>query len=325
MKKILIGLIAICVVCLPVYAVHKTAAGMECGGCHVMHTSSNAKLLVANTTEGMCLQCHDSGGSQYGDYSTTVPVVMNATGPGIAGDFADMSANDNGDTSSTGNGHNYNNTGAALAIPGSSLGTMNIDCGSCHDAHGSGLADDTGDNSPGAGTVDFYRNLWQQPPDGDGSNADILCSLKDTSLANGGADDYDLSDTSYGKIDPAGGASGFSQWCITCHDNYDGVSALTDDWLVHPVDEDYAEDVGTEDMADFTTSYLAAATDLPLQDVAAGSSANAGPRGDADDDEVFCLTCHKAHGSAYEDGLRWDNSPGATIADDVGCQACHLR
>jgi predicted CXXCH cytochrome family protein len=43
----------------------------------------------------------------------------------------------------------------------------------------------------------------------------------------------------------------------------------------------------------------------------------------APDNEVFCLTCHKAHGSTYPFALRWNyGTPGSPTASD-GCQQCH--
>ena len=38
----------------------------------------------------------------------------------------------------------------------------------------------------------------------------------------------------------------------------------------------------------------------------------------AEDNHVFCLTCHKPHGTQHSDGLRWDND-----APNKGCQQCH--
>ncbi len=37
--------------------------------------------------------------------------------------------------------------------------------------------------------------------------------------------------------------------------------------------------------------------------------------------EVFCLTCHRAHGSDYKNGLNWDYGGGSS----EGCQQCHNK
>ncbi|MDA8138775.1 MAG: hypothetical protein M0036_08980 [Desulfobacteraceae bacterium] len=40
--------------------------------------------------------------------------------------------------------------------------------------------------------------------------------------------------------------------------------------------------------------------------------------GNARDGQVFCLTCHRAHGSAYQDAMRWDYGKSSQ-----GCLECH--
>ncbi len=55
---------------------------------------------------------------------------------------------------------------------------------------------------------------------------------------------------------------------------------------------------------------------------------------DADnEDKVFCLSCHFAHGGPYCDALRWDyitnvvqgDQTGNAIPSNLGCQQCHSR
>jgi predicted CXXCH cytochrome family protein len=41
--------------------------------------------------------------------------------------------------------------------------------------------------------------------------------------------------------------------------------------------------------------------------------------------EVFCLSCHQAHGSANAFGLRWDYGTGPAGTRQAGCQQCHNR
>jgi len=42
----------------------------------------------------------------------------------------------------------------------------------------------------------------------------------------------------------------------------------------------------------------------------------------AQNNEVFCLTCHKAHGSEYASSLRW---PYRTEDSNLGCEQCHNK
>ena len=42
----------------------------------------------------------------------------------------------------------------------------------------------------------------------------------------------------------------------------------------------------------------------------------------AENNEVFCLSCHKAHGSDEESSLRWSYREDG---DNAGCQQCHNK
>ena len=42
----------------------------------------------------------------------------------------------------------------------------------------------------------------------------------------------------------------------------------------------------------------------------------------ASNNEVFCLTCHKAHGSEYNSSMRW---PYQEDGSNLGCQQCHNK
>ncbi len=128
---IVLGVIALAIV-LPmdsVYAVHKGAGGMDCSGCHTMHNSQQSasmggsptgRLLRGTTTEALCLSCHDTAGSLYTTYSTTVPAVK-GTPAGIpaAGNFTDLDAtNDAAAQVAKGKGHNLGEGANTLTPPG---------------------------------------------------------------------------------------------------------------------------------------------------------------------------------------------------------------
>lgn len=107
-------------------------------------------------------------------------------------------------------------------------------------------------------------------------------------------------------------------------------------WLRHPTDfslkstaalseyRSYADAAGT--LA--TTSGVTAAYNYvaPLAS-ATPTSAITDPFSGTDNDIVTCLSCHRAHGSAYADLLRWDytkmTAGVATGFDNKGCFACH--
>jgi predicted CXXCH cytochrome family protein len=46
---------------------------------------------------------------------------------------------------------------------------------------------------------------------------------------------------------------------------------------------------------------------------------NVATKADKITNEVFCLTCHKAHGSRYKNSLRWSED------SNLGCQQCHNK
>ncbi len=129
-----------------------------------------------------------------------------------------------------------------------------------------------------------------------------------------------------GGIRPPNGT--MSEFCGTCHGNFHTVATSTSSgigsvasspFIRHP--SDYFIPVGGE-YALFTT-YKVTSPVARVGAVPAGPSATVTPGADA----VMCLSCHVAHGSDYDDMLRWDytlmtvGSGGA--ASGTGCFACH--
>lgn len=164
-----------------------------------------------------------------------------------------------------------------------------LSCVSCHAPHGS----------------DGYRNLLLEPP---GSlNAAPVTVVVDQAVTAGGG-------TPGAVYDPAnlGYRSGFSAWCNDCHGDFHGRTPAEEGtatpWLRHPQDEPLAGAYG----ADFAHWSGTFAERVPVEspDDPAVPSA---------DDRVFCLSCHKAHGSAHRAGLIFLD--GATALST--CQQCH--
>ena len=109
-----------------------------------------------------------------------------------------------------------------------------------------------------------------------------------------------------------------SAFCGGCHIEFHRANNITSGsaWVRHPVDTALPT-TGVFSEYNPVTSYDA---DVP---VAWTASTNTGDRGTA---VVMCLTCHRAHGSPYDDMLRWDYntdcSTGVANAD-CGCFKCH--
>ena len=113
--------------------------------------------------------------------------------------------------------------------------------------------------------------------------------------------------------------TGMSDWCLSCH------SAFADNANMHPtnVPVPMATYNGYVKTGDFTGVAATAFDELvPFErGVADGSllpdvSAAAYTVGVEDaNDVVMCLTCHRAHGSAFDNGLRWDGTSSELIAE----------
>ena len=108
--------------------------------------------------------------------------------------------------------------------------------------------------------------------------------------------------------------SGMSDWCANCHDNLHSDNTSN---FIHPIGQLgstiaalYNSYVSTDDVTggNVGTSYMGL---VPFEvvnvDLSTVNSENytMGPDGAA---EVMCLTCHRAHASAYQDATRWDMS-----------------
>ena len=169
--------------------------------------------------------------------------------------------------------------GVAEVPPGGTQ-AMVLTCTTCHDPHG---------NSN-------YRNLRPDPTQS--SPPDVSVVVQQTFVADGTdaanrEKVYVPSNVIY--------KSGVSKWCAKCH-------SAPPPGCDHPVDRTMWGSV----LADYSRW---AATTLPRVPVHSPSD-NTIP---SQDDEVNCLSCHKAHGSANNRALIY--ADGLTI--DSTCQECH--
>jgi hypothetical protein len=143
---------------------------------------------------------------------------------------------------------------------------------------------------------------------------------------------------------------GISAFCAQCHGAWHEARYITNksgtsDWNRHPVNNRLVDATPTSggsvnifefahynQQGDTTQAPYTATTATKLP---AAQGAVAATRYYADDngDKVFCLSCHFAHGSIYNDILRWNYTSavsagsqiGNGIASNVGCQQCHNR
>jgi len=319
---------------------------LHCGHCHVMHATRNDgltkynsgagydHLLLAGSITETCLTCHN--GSTYTD----------VVGAGLSTEMIPASGGQNSEfttdpygasggffcadykTASSKFGHDLFASGPVTAIQGSWVSDgSGMTCGDCHEVHGN----------------HNYRNLKLQPGNG-GSNINI--TYNET-----GADV---------QIDPAktgrnarrtdaiafNAGNDLSNWCLDCHSDIDSSSTTK-----HPVNRSLSDAAGngTVDAANWAKgvsgggwgfgntvddAYGATEYGVPrVRFAQSGDTFSACTTVHADND-VMCLTCHKAHGSKYDSAQCWPyqrysavtpNPAYSPIDRAAACQQCHNR
>jgi hypothetical protein len=310
----------------------------HCDGCHTMHNSRDGvyatehehgaggspgatvtpSLMIGTDASSTCLNCHNGTGSYH---------VLSADGsvysPG--GDFFWVTLDTPGPRGSTflgeGRGHNVVSADFGLVADGTLTVAPNRDaavpyqasvlgCQSCHDPHGknaSGLPI-TGSGSYGAvatsGTaVGNYRLLGTNGYDA-GSGV-TFTNPAPIAMTNS----YGESDSSHVDY-----GTGMSEWCVNCHSGFDADGSLAHR---HPA----SNDAHLDGFGDVYNRYRATGNVLPAPD-SSDSYDRLVPfeRGTADvtlldntttmgpdiNSNIMCLTCHRAHASAFPDITRWD-------------------
>ena len=130
--------------------------------------------------------------------------------------------------------------------------------------------------------------------------------------------------TGEGSGSLSGGAGTMTAFCSGCHGNFHSDQKSGDEWIRHPSDFVIPN---SGEYASMSTAYNpnvpvarthAAITALdgdPSATVAAGA------------DMVMCLSCHRPHGSPFDDLLRWDYGDMTAGGSERtnGCFACHTK
>ncbi len=335
-----------------------------CSDCHTMHNSQNGSVVASNgpypvLLTGTCVSCHrdSTGNTTRKGTSHEIPVVWTATAPtdpaSTDPSYTNMLAGGNfywvAQTGGDAKGHNVEGIVAQDSTLGNSppgynssydpstVGfntTYRLTCAGSNGCHGDRDIDRSS-----------YSDGWNASfaaihgaHHGDDSTIDGSTVSKSYRFLNHvlGLEDADwqatVSSTDHNEYKGATYASRSSQsWttvdtiselCAECHGDFhmsSGVTAGTGSpWLRHPTD---AVIPNSGEYASYTTySVLApvARTTIP-----SSPSSTVTPGTDV----VMCLSCHRAHGSPYNDILRWDYSTcnAGTPNSNCGCFVCHTQ
>lgn len=266
-----------------------TGAGIVCTDCHTQHSSQNNQPMrtdnVADPAAKLLLRATplELCLSCHDGSKVSSPDVV--TPVSYVDDSAAGAFPNSGGTATT-IAHHLNNPTPEVP-PGGTI-PMVLTCTTCHDPHGN----------------ENYRNLRSDPTQTGLTPVSVLAN--ESVIANGSnpANVYVPSNIIY--------KSGVSLWCEKCH----GEPLAGSD---HPVDRTIFGAIAASyaRWSTGTTTTVMSVGGTPEPRVPAHS-----PTDDvypSSDDQVMCLSCHKAHGSAnwktliYADGVTQDST----------CQECH--
>jgi len=314
-----------------------------CVNCHTMHNSQGGTVMAMGTTYGepgygsltlnTCLGCHTTtsvdpldGGYPRVQLGAGLGSDTNCLAGGFFTDQADpnLHGNDHGDMThtigSTVQPAGYNNSYEGLGDWYQGDDDLNgLRCAGSAGCHGNEIEMDeakaiagghhandlkgtfgyrmlaVGNNKiKGTGASDFEKELNASPSEGDPHN---YYSANDQSVVDS-----------------------ISDLCGKCHGNFHTeVGSAATAWTRHPTDVTLP--AGWEIPTDKVTHYTA--DDWKNNPV---GTVNAVDPETATDLYVTCLSCHRAHGSANDDILRWPYSTqSAGGGNDYGCLGCHDR
>lgn len=312
---------------------------LVCSDCHVIHYSEAHSLagpvppavplgtggpfprLLRQRASELCLACHDG--------RTDAPDILGPnTGAYVRAGGGLSRVGDSGEYAE-GKGHSLGSTTAPPGGTWTGNQVEGLQCKHCHDLHGN----------------PYYRNLTPNPGTATGKFVTYLTGLAYSGTAavqqtvNAPlASHYAASNIRYRQTQVGGTDFGLSEWCSGCHGTYHGIGGSAavggspsgdtntgSPWLRHPTrDVTMARGVANRHV-DPDHWFSALASRVP---VVSPSGLVPGTSGTSDN-QVFCGSCHKAHGSNHRAGLIYDDDATATPEDGTAlmqtCQQCHYQ
>ena len=336
--KLFLGLLAAVLLCLGFGATAQAFHGggvAHCDGCHTMHNSEDGKSIIEGGTPGVtgdsltkgtdpsstCLVCHEGTGS-YHVLSPSATIVN--FGPG--GDFQWLKKSftwivRNNPVTRKGESFGHNVIAADYGLvqdsvlakaPGGEFQSAWLACSSCHDPHGKKV-DKVGpiieSGSYGAqptattdvGNFRILADIGYMP--GPGVQFNVRPPIART---GSGIKETNELHTDYGK--------GMSEWCATCHTKF---LAGGKGEHKHPASNtatlgqgnialNYNAYVATGDLSNTSDKSYDQFVPFERQVASSADLDEKSTEGPDSNSNVMCLTCHRAHVSAFPNSGRWD-------------------
>jgi hypothetical protein len=265
--------------------------------------------------------CHDG--------RTDAPDVLGANaGAYIRAAGALNRAGDTGEYAAS-YGHSLGSTDAAPGGAWTGNQAGGLECKHCHAIHGN----------------QYYRNLTPEPGTATGKFVTFLNSATYSGTAaiqqiaiTPLSTHYAVGNIRYRQAQVGGSDFGLSEWCSGCHGSYHGIGGSGNlggspsgdtnsgrPWLRHPA-RDMTMAMGvTNKHVDSSHWFSSLASRVPVVSPSGMIPGTAG----TSDNQVFCGSCHKAHGSNRRAGLIFDDETTAIPEDGTllvqMCQQCHFQ
>ncbi|MFZ5995784.1 MAG: hypothetical protein ACOYU4_12460 [Thermodesulfobacteriota bacterium] len=339
MKKLLVCLLSMAFV-LAMGGMALAAVSGPCVNCHTMHNSQagddvNAAGPFGALVNNTCLGCHTTSGSD--PLSTTgFPYVKSTTG-GFTDQYCLAGGFFPSGTDGTDNLGKAHSLGSTTAPPGYNLtwyqgaSAPGLSCAGTRGCHGSQtVADEMGAVKGGHHSPTVYRILWNYnggaPVGITGVGAsDYEEALNLNTTAPTGS--YTRSDATYAHNVYIAGTSNdtISKLCANCHGDFHGTGTGSGSpWQRHPTDVELP--ISWDARGDAISSDVDCKYN-PFGFVS-GATDTTGAK------YATCLSCHRAHGTASYDILRFgyntalgDASTGQSAGSGnmYGCLGCHSK
>lgn len=303
------------------FAFHEGGAGY-CEGCHILDTPGLTNIMLKGSDpSSTCLRCHAERGEFYNIFSEDGSMYT----PG--GDFYWLKKTFTWDVDgkffrSSGASHGHNIIAVDYGLYGDRApdaasvrlnAVASLGCTSCHDPHG------MTDNSGNLDVISVFVSYGEFSIETTTGNYRMLGGIGYTNSTTGNTFKYpapaavmnsinwvetDSNHTAYG--------SSMSEWCCNCHTNFLNITnkhpAESSAKLSSVIVSNYNSYKKTGDTTGTqATAYLSlVAFELGTTSRSLLNPSSASGPDSAGKSNVMCLTCHRAHASAFKYIGRWD-------------------